>query len=122
MGLFRHLRTRCSTWFAVLLVLGLLVPTLDIYVCSGDNEPSAPSAVSHVVKTAAAKTVGQSLPIQDQDDAGCIHGHCHHGIGAVKLIEPVQIAQIPRDFEPSFNPAQAPPAAPRNSLLRPPRA
>jgi hypothetical protein len=122
MRLFRHLRTRSYTWFAVLLVLGLLAPTLDIYICSNDKEPTITASVSAVVKTAAAKTDSQQRPAQDQDDAGCIHGHCHHGIGAMKLSEPVQIALIPRKLEPAAFPAQAPPTAPSNSLLRPPRA
>ena len=96
---------------AVLLVVGLLTPTLDTFVCIGDD----PGTVAGVLDNSPSNSP------QPSGDALCVHGHCHHWI-AVSRIAPVL------DFELAERPSGEiyalivpPDAVSQRELLRPPR-
>lgn len=109
-------------WFVVLLVFALFAPTFDIFICANDKEPTPSTSVTQLVKAYDSHTDKSSAPAQDPDDAGCPHGHCHHGFSAVKLVEATEFSVVAREAEMPMRPTQRPPGLPVNDLLRPPRA
>jgi hypothetical protein len=122
MSLLKTLRKLGGPLFAALLALAVVMPTIDVYACANDKAPTA-TTVSAAVSKVASQQQKSGAPIErhDDGDSGCIHGHCHHGIGMAKLSE-VELASVtlpmgkvaPRTVE-------TPPSGPAIDLLRPPR-
>ena len=118
----RTWRARWGNFVVALMFVALFVPTLDMLVCANDVASDSTTKVEHVLKVADSKSKQAPSPLQDSDDAGCIHGHCHHSLGELKLSSGPEFALAEQPVEPSFGDSQEPLPGPANSLLRPPRA
>ncbi len=122
MALLKTLRKLGAPLLAALLTLAVLTPTIDVYACANDKAPSVTTATVSLSKVASQQQKSNA-PIErhDDGDSGCIHGHCHHGIGMAKLSE-TQLASVALPLSKVAPWAiDAPPSAPSNGLLRPPR-
>jgi len=105
---------------AVLLVLGLMTPTIDTFICIADDGIS----IAHqdkVVKAAEKQSPAKSVS-HDDTDALCVHGHCHHWVGMEKPHERAAFMVAMAFREPSYGLYGPLPSAPQIELLRPPRA
>lgn len=121
MSFWKALQKLGRPLMVVLLALAVLTPTVDVYACANDKAPSAVTASSVQAKAMDHKNTNIPIERHDDGDSGCIHGHCHHGIGVAKLNEVQNVAQtmaldtvMPWSFD---TPSSAPPL----DLLRPPR-
>jgi hypothetical protein len=127
--LVKSLRGWSGPLLAALLTLAVLTPTLDMFVCADDQQSTAITVIASAmpsVEVHAASDLHKksSMPAErhDADDSGCIHGHCHHGIGAAKLAE----TELAAEAAPGDGILPRLSAAPHLNLgldlLRPPRA
>ena len=102
---------------AAFLTLALMTPTMDIFLCGGENELVA---AGEMLKTASA---GDNQQQQNHDgDVDCDHGHCHHGIWAGQLANHSGFAVTLSYVDFSQRLYNRPPSLPPLTLLRPPRA
>jgi hypothetical protein len=100
-----------------------------LFVCADDQQPTAITLFDGAAPLTGAQVASDvqkksSIPLgqYDADDSGCIHGHCHHGIGVAKLIEAELAMGAVLGDQVLPVPSDAPIAGPSLGLLRPPRA
>lgn len=122
MSLLKTLRKLGGPLMAALLVLAVLTPTIDMYACANDKAPAMVVASVSFAKAADQKSSNIPLQQHDDGDSGCIHGHCHHGIGVAKLNEGEVVSEASPSSMVSPWTFDAPASAPSVDLLRPPRA
>ena len=97
------------------LVLGLLTPTVDAFVCIG--------GVEKVVVTAKQTSAGPSdKTLRHDGEVLCINGHCHLCMGIPKAAERVAANISEQASEPIVTVHRSPLSTPPNQLLRPPQA
>jgi len=113
------LRKWSGTLFASLLMLAVLVPVIDTFVCVDDTS-GKPAVTSIQGKAVASK----ELPVQQHDDgdSSCIHGHCHHWVGVPRVSERVAFVTSAKRATPILAAYEQRSSAPPFELLRPPRA
>jgi len=108
-------------WVAVcmagFLTFAILIPTIDTFVCIDDIGQT----VSDTTSLAKASKDAPAQP-QDDGDASCIHGHCHHWVGVAKIGERLAFDVTLTDGGIPPGLYGPPPSAPQVELLRPPRA
>ena len=118
MTLFGNLRGWCGALLAAFLTLALMTPTMDIFLCGGENELVS---AGEVLKAASADHASGQQQNHDED-TDCDHGHCHHGVWAGQLANRPDFAVALSYIDFSQRIYSRPPSPPPVTLLRPPRA
>lgn len=129
MSLVKTLRRVGGPLLAALLTLAVLTPTMDLFVCAGDQQPTAITSIAGSTQAGGMQEASDvqkksSIPVErhDADDDGCVHGHCHHGIGVAKLADAELTTDAMRGDKVLPWLPDAPDLALSLGLLRPPRA
>src|SRR5262249_29587826 len=115
---FRARHKKSGILLAALLLLGLMVPTIDTFLCGICD--AVVTSQEKVTQTAEKKDA-PAKPLHDDGDALCVHGHCHHWVGFTKPAERLPIIAM-QSGQQSYGLYGTPPSAPQIELLRPPRA
>ena len=119
MALFGNLRGWSGALLACFLTLALMTPTLDIFLCGGENELAV---AGEMLKVASADNASSQQQQNQDEDTDCGHGHCHHGVWAGQLTNRPGFAVNLSYVDFSQRLYSRPPSPPPVTLLRPPRA
>jgi hypothetical protein len=113
------LRRWSGTLFAALLVLAVLTPTVDTFVCIDDF-----GGTVAVAQNQDHPGPSKNFPVQQHDDgdSSCIHGHCHHWVGYQRLGGRLAFASAAGRAAPIMGGYDRPASAPPIEILRPPQA
>ena len=111
----RTVRTLEGTLLACLLVLSVLMPSVDAYICIADAKTDTAFLADH------AQHPNPEPADPDAGDAMCVNGHCHYWVGIARMAEPYSYAAAVFSVEPARTAYNTSPSAPPNELLRPPQ-
>ena len=116
MILARTMRTLGGILIACMLVLSVLAPAVDAYICIADAQAETAYRADHT------QQVESEAADRRDGDAMCVQGYCHHWVGVTQIGErntyEMAVTSLPlvRDRDDALT------SAPANELLRPPQA